>query len=62
METNNQHIFIAHLQFVLREAAKKCGIWEEPPLLRDIAGRVLDAFTKQVHCDYKMLLRKERLN
>lgn len=33
---------------MLRAAARRCGIWEKPPLLRDINGKVLDGFIKKV--------------
>ena len=40
--------FFSHSLFVLRAAARQCGIWEKPPLLRDINGQVLDGYIKKV--------------
>ncbi|XP_068707480.1 putative uncharacterized protein DDB_G0271982 [Montipora foliosa] len=36
-------------RFVLRESARKCGMWENPPLLREINMKTLEVFTKKMN-------------
>ncbi|XP_068729132.1 putative uncharacterized protein DDB_G0271982 [Montipora capricornis] len=36
-------------RFVLRESARKCGIWENPPLMREINMKTLEVFTKKMN-------------
>ena len=34
---------------MLRESARKCGIWENPPIMREINMKTMEVFTKKVH-------------
>ena len=45
----NNCCFLNYFQFVLRESARKCGIWENPPLMREINMKTLEVFTKKVY-------------
>ena len=47
-----QSQFFLFAQFVLRQAATRCGLWENPPQITKVGGKAMERFLNQASTRY----------